>query len=104
MSEAKYKFAPVEERFRDSMEAVHVPKIEHGHWLAECRRTSVGEGVSAQGAWTMRVSYEGEAVTLLFYARAHPENKYPPSEAVPSPVTLAGFLEYCQALAAKDTK
>ena len=81
-----------------------VPKIEHGHWLAECRRTSVGEGVSAQGAWTMRVSYEGEAVTLLFYARAHPENKYPPSEAVPSPVTLAGFLEYCQALAAKDTK
>jgi len=102
MSEAKYKFAPVEERFRDSMEAVHTPKIEQGLWTAQCRRH--GRSEADEPLWTMRVSYEGEAVTLLFYAHAHPENKYPPSEAVPSPVTLAGFLEYCQALAAKDTK
>lgn len=89
--------------FRVSMEAFEVmPRIEHGHWTAEYRRH--GRSEAGKQLWTMRARYEGEAVILLFYAHAHPENKYPPSETVPSPVTLAGFLEYCQGLAAKDTK
>ena len=80
-----------------------LPKIEHGRWTAMCRKTEPLD-VSAPRLWTMQVRYDGEETDLQFYADAHPENKYPPSEAVPSPVTLAGFLEYCQALAAKDTK
>jgi hypothetical protein len=91
------------DEFRVSMEAFEVmPRIEHGHWTAEYRRH--GRSEAGKQLWTMRARYDGDTVDLRFFAHAHPENKYPPSEAVPSPVTLAGFLEYCQALAAKDTK
>lgn len=80
-----------------------VPKIEHGRWTAMCRKIEPHD-VSAPRLWTMQVRYDGEETDLQFYARAHPENKFPPSETVPSPVVLATFLEYCQVLAAKDAK
>ena len=97
------RFAP--ETFRVATEAIPAsPKIEQGRWVAECRKIFNEEDVSAPRKWTMCARYDGDVVDLRFYAIAHPENKYPPSEAVPSPVMLAGFLEYCQALAAKDTK
>lgn len=95
------------DEFRVALVFDTAPRIEQGHWTAECRRH--GRSAADKPLWTMRARHEGEAddgdmVDLRFYAHAHPENKYPPSEAVPSPVTLAAFLEYCQALAAKDTK
>lgn len=71
-------------------------RITHGLWEA---RVVFSDALGRQDApWTMTANCdrEGAGMSHWFRAEAHPEGRFPPTEAPATPTMLAAFLEECQ--------